>query len=295
MSQENPAQFKGAFVFLNKTTSIIVGVLLLLGLYLTSFYNFLFFHSLAEMFSIAIAIGIFMIAWNSRHFSKDSFLLFIGIAALFIGFIDLFHALSYKGMGIFTDYGANLPTQLWIVARYLQALSFLIAIFFIGKKLRPTAVLGGYLVVVTLLFLSIFYWGIFPDAFVEVSGLTDFKKISEYIISIILLLFMVSLYMKRKELDKDVFNWLIVAGVASIVSEIAFTFYVSVFGLSNLVGHIFKIIAFYSLYVAIVQTSLLRPYSTLFGDLKKESEELVDLNKELKNEVKKNTKAKSNY
>jgi len=70
--------------------------------YLTSFYNYLLFHTIAEIFSILIAFAIFIIAWNSREYLDNNYLLFIGIAYLFVGGIDLVHTLAYKGMFIFT-------------------------------------------------------------------------------------------------------------------------------------------------------------------------------------------------
>ena len=70
------------------------GGLLLLPLYLTSLYSYLLFHSLSEMFSIIIAFAIFIVAWNSRRFVDDSFFVFLGIAYLFFGGLDLLHTLA---------------------------------------------------------------------------------------------------------------------------------------------------------------------------------------------------------
>lgn len=39
---------------------------ILFGLYLTSLYSYLLFHSLVELFSIVVGCIIFVIAWNSR-------------------------------------------------------------------------------------------------------------------------------------------------------------------------------------------------------------------------------------
>ena len=105
----------------------IVGILVFLGFYLTSLYSYLLFHSLAEIFSIVVACGIFMIVWNSRRFLDNNYLLFIGIAYLFVGAVDLIHMLAYKGMGVFQGYETNLATQLWIATRYVQSLSLFIA------------------------------------------------------------------------------------------------------------------------------------------------------------------------
>ncbi len=254
--------------------TFLFGFSILFGLYLTSLYSYLLFHSLAEIFSIIIACGIFMIAWNSRRFLDNRYLLFIGIAYLFVGGLDLVHTLAYKGMGVFSGYDANLPTQLWIAARYLQSISLLLAPLWIGRKLKINPMLLAYGVVVALLLLAIFPWQIFPDCFMEGRGLTPFKKISEYIISLILMTAIILLIQRRKEFDDIVFQLLNWSILTTIAAELAFTFYVSVYGLSNLVGHLFKVVSFYLIYKALIETGLVRPYDLLFRNLKKSEEAL---------------------
>jgi len=239
-----------------KSMAFIAGILILFGLYLSSLYNYLLFHSFAEIFSIVVAWTIFILAWNSRRIMDNNYLLFIGIAYLFIGALDLVHTLGYRGMEIFHGYGADLPTQLWIASRYMESLSLLIAPLFLARRLRADLVLMIYALVTALVLGSVFYWHIFPTCFVEGIGLTPFKKISEYIISIILLGAITLLFQKRKEFDERVFRLLVAAMVVIIAAELAFTFYISTYGFSNLVGHYFKIISFYLIYKAIVETGL---------------------------------------
>ena len=105
--------------------TIVTGIVLLVAMYFISHYNYLLFHSLAEVFSIIIAFAIFAIAWNARRIMDNNYLLFLGIAFLFIGAIDFIHSLAYKGMGVFPGHGTNAATQLWIAARYLESLSLL--------------------------------------------------------------------------------------------------------------------------------------------------------------------------
>jgi len=255
---------------------VLIGILILLGIYLTSLYSFLLFHSLAELFSIVIAFGIFIVAWNSRRFLDNNYLLFLGIAYLFIAIVDTVHTLAYKGMGVFREYDANLPTQLWIVARYMESLSLLIAPFFFRRKLNLNIVLGVYTIALLLLFMTIFYWSIFPDCFIEGKGLTPFKKMSEYIISSILLVSVVLLIRKKTEFERPVLILLVWSIITTIISELAFTFYISVYGLSNLIGHLFKIISFYLIYKAIIETGLTKPYQLLWRNLKLSEERLKE-------------------
>ncbi len=266
------------YIISGKFPAILLGLLVLLGLYLTSLYSYLLFHSLVELFSIVIACGIFMVAWNSRRFLDNNYLLYIGIAYLFIGCLDLIHTLAYAGMGVFQGYTSNLPTQLWIASRYVESISLLIAFAFLGRKLRSNLMFLSYTVVISLLLVSIF-WNIFPQSYIEGVGLTPFKKISEYIISLILVASVVMLFRNRTQFDRGIFRLLIASIAFTIGSELAFTFYISVYGFSNLIGHFFKLISFYLIYKAIIETGIRNPFDLLFRNLK-QSEKMLQIAKD---------------
>lgn len=205
----------------------------------------------------------------------NPYFLFLGVSYLFVGSLDLIHTLSYKGMGIFPNDEANLSTQLWIAARYLESLSLLIAPLFLHRKLNATILFSVYLVISTLLLGSIFY-SLFPICFVEGEGLTSFKKISEYIISILLVSSIAILWFYRKAIHSDVLRLLVASILITIGSEIAFTFYIDVYRLSNLLGHLLKGLSFYLIYIAIIRIGLARPYDVLFRTLKQKEKKLVD-------------------
>ncbi|MBF0345351.1 MAG: PAS domain S-box protein [Nitrospirae bacterium] len=250
-------------------------VLVLSVFYILSVSNYLLFHSFVELFSIVIAFGIFTLAWNSREFTKNNYLLFLGVAYLFVAFVDTLHTLAYRGMGVIKGYDdSNLPPQLWIVARYVESISLLLAPVFLRRKPNFYVVFAGFTVIVTLSLLSIFYWRVFPDCFVRDVGLTMFKIVSEYVICLILVGAMVLLLRSRGEFETSVLRMLMFSLVFTIFTELSFTFYVHLYGISNIVGHFFKILSFYFIYMAIIKTGLERPYSLLFRDLTKREETL---------------------
>lgn len=257
----------------------------LCGIYLTSFHSYLLFHSLAEVFSVVIACGIFMVAWNARWLLQNHYLLFVGIAYLFVGSIDILHTLAYKGMGVFPGEDANLPTQLWIVARYMEAVSLLLAMAFLRRRLIPHVALAAYAFVTGVLLAAVLWWRIFPDCYIEGTGLTPFKIYSEYAISLILLGVIGLLIRNAKAFEPKVLILLIGSIAAAAIGEVAFTQYLSVYGPTNLVGHLLKVVSFYLIYKALIETSLVAPWNLLFRELKQSEEALRELNATLESRV----------
>ncbi|MEZ4484148.1 MAG: MASE3 domain-containing protein [Syntrophotaleaceae bacterium] len=110
----------------------VYSFIFLIALFFISRQNYLLFHSFAELYSIVIAAAIYVVAINTKKYLKNKYIYFIGISYLFIGLLDLLHTLSYKGMGVFSDYDYY-ANQLWIATRYLESLTLLVAIIFIKR------------------------------------------------------------------------------------------------------------------------------------------------------------------
>ena len=51
----------------NTLLFLIVSAAIVAGLFLTSVYSYLLFHSIIELFAIIIACAVFVIGWNSRE------------------------------------------------------------------------------------------------------------------------------------------------------------------------------------------------------------------------------------
>lgn len=247
----------------------------IIGLIFISRVDFTVFHLIAELYTIIIAASMFVIMWNSRQYLDNNYFLIIATGFLFASFIDFLHTLSYKGMPFFSGFTTNLPTQLWLAARYVQSLTFVIALFCIKRKTNLWLMLGIYSIITLSLVLSIFS-GIFPDAFLEGSGLTAFKVFSEYIIMLIFVIGAFGLFKNKLKFDNSIF-WLIAGSIlVTILSELSFTFYVTVTGLYSVAGHLLKVLAFYLISQALINVALEKPYSIIFRELKQKETELEE-------------------
>jgi len=224
--------------------------------------SFILFHTLAEFFAIVVAILTTVVAWQMYSFTRNHFLMYLGCGYFWVAALDMMHALSYKGMPIFEVTGTDMATQFWIGTRYLESILLLSAPWFLTHSLRRNLVFTLFSFGAIALSLLIFS-GNFPVAFIEGQGLTKFKVYSEYVIVGILVLAIVYLARQKKFIDQRVFALMIASMVFTMMAELAFTFYIDLYGLSNLAGHILKIFSFWLIFIAVVRTTLREPFSAL--------------------------------
>jgi signal transduction histidine kinase len=237
--------------------------------------NSLLFHSIVEAFSLVVTCAIFMFTWNTRQYLQNNYLYLIGIAYLFISIFDLLHLLAYPGMGVLPQGGTNLSTQLWIVGRFLSAASYCLAPFFFRRKYLTSLVILIYSAASLIFLLSIFYFQNFPTCYVAESGLTPFKRGSEYIVAGMLLVAIYLLWKARLEFAPQVVTLLIVALGLKLVSELMFSAYFNIYSQTVLVAHLLRLASFYLIYLAVIETGLVKPYNILLRKLKQHEQVLL--------------------
>jgi GGDEF domain-containing protein len=74
-------------------------------------------------------------------------------------------------------------------------------------------------------------------------------------------------------LEENIYKALVTSMEIAILAELSFTLYTDVYGLMNLVGHLFKVasLIFIFIYRSVVKAGLKNPYEFIFRELKKSS------------------------
>ena len=236
-----------------------VPAVLALVLIATSFYSYLLFHTLLELLTILVATAAFVVTWHTFPASRNHYLMVLGCGYFWVGALDLMHTLAYHGMNVLPSAATpNEATEFWIAARYAEALLLLAAPLFATRPLRRDlcfALLGLIACAVSGLIMS----GNFPDCFIEGSGLTPFKIYSEYAIIAILIGAMARLWSRRAALDPRIVAGILLANAFTIAAEFSFTQYASAYGPANLIGHLFKLLAFWMIYNVLVEFAFRPP------------------------------------
>ncbi|MDO9025541.1 MASE3 domain-containing protein [Zwartia sp.] len=244
-------------------TQVWLPLLLILGLALAaSRVNFLFFHTVAEMLSIVIAFTAMIVASQSKAFIQNTFVVYLATVIGWCAVIDFLHTLAYDGMNLLPTDGPNPATQLWIAARMLQAIALVISPLLLVYQVRLTSVHLALALICTVL-VALIATGNFPDMFISGEGLTPLKIYSEYVIIAFLVITLIAYWKYRARIAEKLFVYLSLAIVTAILSEFAFTKYVSVYSTANMVGHLLKICTYWFIYLALVDTTLSQPFSLL--------------------------------
>ena len=262
------------FLKSNYRTAFAVAVLFLI-FYFSIQQSYMLFHTIIELFSIVVAFAVFIVAWNTQKMQDNNYLQYVGISYIFIGALDLLHTLTYKDMGIIPGPShAFFANQFWVATRFLEAITLVAGFYFLkgNRKLKPDLIFLGYFLLSSLIALAILVWHIFPVCFIEGVGQTPFKIYGEYVIIITLLVAGYLLLKNRQKFSPEVYQLLLYSLVFTVLSEFCFTLYVSNDSTANALGHYAKLIAFFLIYKANVETGFVAPTGLIFKNLKDNEE-----------------------
>jgi PAS domain S-box-containing protein len=228
--------------------------------------SYLLFHNVAEFFSVMVSLSMFGIGWYTYDQSKNRHALFLSTAFLGIGLMDFMHTLANAAMPPFiTPNSSNKSTQFWIAVRLFQAVAFLVSAYVYsesrGRWLSKKALMTSALLISFLVFTGItFFPAYWPATFVPGTGLTPFKKTSEYLIIGMLCAAALAYWRRMTRTGDRLLIYYTAAFVICIFSELPLAVYTKVFGTYNVLGHIYKVAAFYLIYHGIYRASVKAPY-----------------------------------
>ncbi|HWU85610.1 MAG TPA: EAL domain-containing protein, partial [Rhodocyclaceae bacterium] len=230
-------------------------------------------HTVMECFAILVSFLVFAISWNTYSPERPGNIVIIACGFLCVGLLDFAHMLSYKGMPDFvTPASPQKAIAFWLFARYVDVMILLLVALrgwqpFASTYTRYHLLLVGVLGVAALYWLTLYRPELLPRFFVEGSGLTPLKIALEY--ALILILVLTALLFRRRGArnpDLDV-GCLLTATLVTILSEICLSSYTSVNDAYSLLGHCYKVIAYWFIYRAIFVSSVQLPYARLQAEM----------------------------
>ncbi len=246
-------------ILTNAVVSPVVLVTLLLTLY--HFYDILFFHTLVELYCLSLGALMFSVAWNTKSFTGNGFLLFMGSGYLIVGVLDGFHTFSMPEFPFFNVDGFDLTLRFWIYTRLFEAFVLILAPLFLRWRLVAAPVFFALAAVaVAIIVASLNNWG---PTFADTQSLNAAKIQWEYVIMALFLLAAGVYLLQWQSLPEGTVVLLVTSLLLKTATEFCLTRYSVEQSPLIVIGHLFKFISYWLIYLAIVRTLLTRPFEML--------------------------------
>lgn len=231
--------------------------------------DFLAVHSLMETFSVVVSALIFFTVYGTRNTAYSLRTIVLGCAFFATAMFDTFHFLSYISMPDFvTPNSPNKSILFWLAARFSVGVGLLLYVIWPWadnsqvKWARHVLLLTliGSIAISTII---IFFPQYLPVMFISGTGLTDTKIFLEWLVFAIYIFTALTLYRHRKETNKFNIKYLMLALLLMALAELFLTTYTRVSNTANLLGHIYKVFAYFFLYRAIFSETVRQPFQQI--------------------------------
>ena len=250
------------------TLLLIFGHALPAAKFFSSAVNYLPLHTVLEFVAMAVSAMVFALAWNLRGYPENSQRMILGAGFLAVCLIDVAHTLSYAGMpDLITPSSPEKAINFWLAGRYTAA-AVLLAVALLPIARWSSASCHGAVAAAVGLAAGVWWVGIehaewLPRTFIAGRGLTTFKIGAEYALTALYGVAAILLFLRGRRLRSGELQWLAAAAWVQGLAEMFFTLYADVTDVFNLLGHVYKAIAYIMVYRAIFAAGVQAPYRDL--------------------------------
>lgn len=228
--------------------------------------NLTWLHTVMELFAIVVALAIFAVVWNVWAMERLGHLVVLACAFLVVGLVDIGHTLSFKGMPVFvTPSGGGKAIYFWFVARWVTVL----ALIYVALRPQRAAIQNTTrytLLAVALGLVAVTYWAILfhqaelPAMYTEAKALSPLKVGLEFALIAAFGFAAMLFYRTARRTDQVSAIYLTAAAIVSMLSEACFASYASPTDAFNILGHVFKVIAYGLMFRAIFVEAVHEPF-----------------------------------
>lgn len=229
--------------------------------------QFLAIHSVLEILAVVAAALIFVTGIGAAEAQRSTRTMELGGAFLAVALLDMLHLLAYVGM---PELGSvNSPHKsivFWLLARYVAAIGLLAYVLLAERPaprspwIRSAWFAGVLLLVAAVAWLPLTNPARITLMYADGQGLTPLKVGMEWGVFALYLGAALLLVLRRKAITGCEFGSLLLALLLMAVSELFASLYVRVASSANLLGHVYKLAAYYFLYRAIYAEAVNRPF-----------------------------------
>ena len=230
---------------------------------------YLTWHTAMEVFSVVVAMSVFSTGWHGVGRSIPVRVALLSPAALAVGLLDLGHLMTVQGMpGIGGPGSVHQGIVFWLAARTVSALALVGAALAprertVGRAVHRAALLAALGVAFLCYWIALAVPQALPPTWVPGRGLTPFKIGIELALVVANGLGAVLLLVRALKSGLRTDRYLAAASAVMSLSGVCFALYATPDDVFNLVGHVYKVVAYLFLFRAIYVAAVQAPYLRL--------------------------------
>ncbi|MBK1679662.1 EAL domain-containing protein [Rhodocyclus tenuis] len=240
----------------------------------------LLFHTLAELFVIALSFSIFSLTWACRHNLNSSYLIVLGAAYGSSGLVDALHILTVRELQLIPALTSSQPTWFWLTTRCIEVIAALAAPLLIARKVNFGRAAAAFAALALAIYLAIGYGG-WSVALPDGGGLTPINNDNETLIIVLLLGAHALLWHVRGALPPGVFPLLAASQLLALVTGICLIRHNTSGDFIAELGHYCRFASVILIYAAIVLTGVRRPAQQLQQEQAEKELRLARVNNKL--------------
>ena len=267
-SHQKPMRYVAGFLLL-LALSLIVAWLVPAPAEMRGIASYLPLHTFLETIAIIISMLIFAVGWNAHNHTVSGNIVLLAALFFGVGLLDFSHVLSFKGMPDFvTPSDPEKAINFWLAARTFAVLAIFLIVAIpwqsaISNRMRHVMLASVICVTALIYWILLFHPDLPPRTFIQGKGLTAFKIAAEYILISVSVITAIMLWIRMRKPQPYYASMLFGATSIMAMSEFFFTLYASVSDVFNLLGHVYKVVAYLFLYRAIFVETIDLPYQKL--------------------------------
>ncbi len=268
LTEENPGYARGSVIaFCLIAALLMVGGMLLPppDLYGGDLGKMAAAHLVLEMFSIVVCVLVVITAWqtlDNTHVSAANVMVFCFSV---VAGVDLVHALSYEGMPeLLSPNSTSKAIFFWLSGRCFELFAMMLVALRIALPGRRDLWLAlALLCIATLVYVGNYQLSALPVTFIPGQGVTPFKARFEYLLCLGHFVVAGMFYARsQRGAHRQSLN-LAAASFIIGIGELAFTNYLATSDFINVLGHIYKVVAYSFVFRVAFMTGLRHPYTRL--------------------------------
>ncbi|QAA33926.1 ATP-binding protein [Clostridium manihotivorum] len=254
----------------NIVLKLFVPILLIIILIYEKNGDYMFFHQFVEILCTTFGVSLTMFSMNRFNLRKNNLFNYIGLNFSVICIVNVIHILSYSGGKKYEDI-ISFTLIMSFIMNYLEYLIILMSLYFTKRSISYVKSGVIFAIASFVLFITLMSSYYYTNSDINSYNRSVFIKIN-WIVIIFMFIGIITITLKNRNTSRDAKKYIVIYTILVLIYESISRINFYNFSKTNydvvLMSHIFKYLAFYTLFEGISKFLIQGTYNEMYDELK---------------------------